>query len=106
MDCKEAERQISFFLKDELSEECLSEFVEHINKCQECKEELAIQYLATEGVVRLEEGASFSLEEELKSRLGAAEHKLRISVIINRICNNLETVAIILLGIAITYMVW
>ena len=33
--------------------------------CEECKEELTIQYLSSEGISRLEEGKTFDLDREL-----------------------------------------
>ena len=104
--CKQYENQIPKFLTEELYDEDLKNFVAHLNMCKSCKEELIIQYLATEGIQRLEEGASFSLDEELKTRIHAAEHKIKINSYVDRICNHLEGIAIVVLGLAITYMVW
>ena len=49
MTCKETEKMIPLFLKDELETEELREFMEHIESCEDCKEELTIQFLVTEG---------------------------------------------------------
>lgn len=106
MTCKEAEKQIPLFLKDSLDEESLSEFIDHIKQCKECKEELAIQYLTVEGLVRLEEGASFALDRELSIKIGQANRQIKINQRIERICRNIEALAIIVLGAAIVYMVW
>lgn len=106
MTCKEAERQIPLFLSDSLDEESLAEFMEHIRQCKECEEELAIQYLTVEGLARLEEGASFSLDEELNVKLLQADRRIRLNRRIERICKNVEALAILVLGAAIVYMVW
>lgn len=106
MTCKEAEKQIPLFLKDSLDEESLAEFINHIKQCKECEEELAIQYLTVEGLARLEEGASFSLDEELNVKIGQADRRIRINRRIERICKNVEALAILVLGAAIVYMVW
>ncbi len=106
MTCKEAEKQIPLFLKDSLDEESLDEFINHIKQCKECEEELAIQYLTVEGLARLEEGASFSLDKELSNKIGQADRRIRMNKRIERICKNIETLAILVLGAAIVYMVW
>jgi len=77
MKCKETEKLIPLFLNDELEDEELREFMEHIEKCEECKEELTIQFLVSEGVARLETGNVFDLQKELKVRLSDADHGLK-----------------------------
>lgn len=76
MTCKEVEKWIPLFLKDDLDTDDLREFMEHINNCEECKEELSIQFLVQEGMARLEAGNVFDLQNELKHRMEGAEHAL------------------------------
>ena len=54
MDCKETQRCIHLFLKDELDWDTAQKFVEHVRSCNECMEELTIEYLLSEGMSRLE----------------------------------------------------
>lgn len=77
MKCKQVEKMIPFYLKDELDTDDLRAFVEHINKCETCKEELTIQFLVQEGMVRLESGNVFDLNRELKLHMENAEHSLK-----------------------------
>ncbi len=77
MNCKEAEKMIPLFLEDNLDTEDLREFLEHIEKCRECKEELSIQFLVSEGLLRLETGNVFDLQNELKLQMDDAENTLR-----------------------------
>lgn len=65
MDCKQIQRRIPAFLKDELKSRELIRFLRHMDTCEECKEELTIQYLSSEGISRLEEGKTFDLDREL-----------------------------------------
>ena len=65
MDCKETERRISRFLANDLTGRELIQFIEHVESCESCKEELTIQYLSSEGIARLEEGKTFDLDREL-----------------------------------------
>lgn len=78
MTCKETEKMIPFFIQDDLETEELREFMEHIDGCEDCREELAIQFLVTEGMSRLEEGNVFDLQNELRYRMDEAGHALRL----------------------------
>ena len=78
MTCKEAEKLIPLFLKDELDTDDLREFMEHVDKCEECTEELSIQFLVLEGMARLEYGNVFDLQNELKTRMEEAGHILKL----------------------------
>ena len=69
MDCLEAEKKIPLFLENRMDEKEIRDFVEHIETCPECREELAIHFLASEGVAIIEEGESFDLDKELYERL-------------------------------------
>ena len=42
MDCKETQRCIALFLKDELDNDTAFSFAEHVYACKECMEELTI----------------------------------------------------------------
>ncbi|MBQ3798051.1 MAG: zf-HC2 domain-containing protein [Butyrivibrio sp.] len=77
MNCKDADRMIPLFLDDELDNQGLSDFLNHIDKCPECKEELTIQFLVKVGMQRLEDGNNFNLKNELDGILGKARKKLR-----------------------------
>ena len=76
MDCKQVEKMIPQFLDDDLTTEELREFMEHIENCTDCKEELTIEFLVSEGLVRLENGAVFDLQKELLECIASAERHL------------------------------
>ncbi|MBR3808293.1 MAG: zf-HC2 domain-containing protein [Lachnospiraceae bacterium] len=65
LDCKDYEKLIPDFLADKLDSETAENFIEHVETCQECMEEVSIQFLITEGMNRLEEGNTFELAKEL-----------------------------------------
>ncbi len=69
MDCKNIEKLIPRFIKDECTQKEEEMFLEHIRTCSDCKEELTIQFLLEEGLTRLENGESFDLNAELEKRL-------------------------------------
>ena len=82
MDCKEIQRWIPDFIKDKLDDKELEIFMEHIQECPECKEELTIQFLVAVGMESLEEGNTFDLQRELNDKMELAESKLRFRRII------------------------
>lgn len=69
---------IPAFLQDELSGKELEDFIEHIEGCPECKEELSIQFLVSEGLERLEAGNNFNLQKALENKLANAWHQVKI----------------------------
>ncbi len=75
MDCNKAEKLIPKFLKKECTEKEEIALLEHIKECPDCKEEMTIQLLLSEGLNRLESGGSFDLNEELEKRLKNTKHE-------------------------------
>ncbi|MCD8039863.1 MAG: zf-HC2 domain-containing protein [Lachnospiraceae bacterium] len=69
MDCKETQRCIPMFLKDELDWSTAQKFVEHVYSCSDCMEELSIEYLLFEGMSRIENADEFDMQKELEKRL-------------------------------------
>jgi len=95
MDCKEAEKKIPSFLDGELDGRDLAEFVEHIEGCPDCMEELSIQFLIAEGMEQLEQGNNFNLQDELLRKLGIADDKIRLNRILRHILLVLECMVVV-----------
>lgn len=95
LNCKEADKLIPYFLKNELNNHDLKRFVEHIAGCPDCKEELSIQFLVEEGMNRLEEGGSFDLQSELNKRLEGEKTKMRFRTGFQVFVYTLEILAIL-----------
>lgn len=76
MECKEFERLIPGFISRKLDYPTLKRFYVHRDRCAECREELAIQFLVTEGMHRLEDGSAFDLQFELEQRLEETKRKI------------------------------
>ncbi len=70
------EKLIPQFLDDDLDNQDLSDFLDHIDNCPECKEELTIQFLVRVGMQRLEDGNTFNLVQELERELTDAKKKM------------------------------
>ena len=77
MDCKETRKNIDKFIEDELDSRDLQSFVKHVTECEECREELAIQYLVTEGMLHLEKESTFDLQSQLEKKMESARRKIR-----------------------------
>ena len=77
MDCKEFAGLIQDFWGDRLDEMKLSEFLEHVDECENCKDELRIQYLIYEGLERLETGATFDVDKDLAEWMELQRKRLR-----------------------------
>ena len=101
MNCKEAEKKISSFLQDDLDGRNLAEFVEHIDACPECMEELSIQFLVAEGMEQLEKGNSFNLQEALHYKLADADYRIRLNRTLRHILIWLEAAVAVAIVIAL-----
>ncbi len=77
MTCKDIDKSITLFLEDDLDNQDLADFLDHIDNCPECREELTIQFLVRTGMQRLEDGNTFNLKEELDNLLKSAEKRLK-----------------------------
>ncbi len=78
MDCKEFERLINDYIDNKLDFAMTKRFNEHLCCCPNCKEELNIQFLVGKGLVRLEEGSAFDLQNEMKELLQDSRKKVRL----------------------------
>ena len=77
MDHKDIQKLIPDFLNDDLENRELAGFLDHIDNCPECREELTIQFLVRVGMQRLEDGNTFNLKKELDILLSDAKKKLK-----------------------------
>lgn len=102
MDCKEFEKLIPGFIDHKLDYQTLKKFSEHMEQCENCKEELVIQFLVTEGVQRLEDGSAFDLQKELDQRMNETKRKIRVHGKMIRLGIAMEIIAVcLLIGIVI-----
>ena len=77
MDCKEFRGLIRAFLDDSLDEFRLAEFLDHYEECEDCRDELRIQYLIYEGLERLESGDTFDVDKDLAKTMELQRKRLR-----------------------------
>ena len=101
MKFKEFEKLIPGFIEDRLDYSAMKRFSEHMEQCDNCKEEVVIQFLVTEGVQRLEDGRAFDLQKELDRRLSKVQRKIKVQGNMIRLGVAMEIAAVgILIGIA------
>lgn len=72
MDCRETQSKIINFIDDQLDEEEILEFINHIRNCKECFEELEINYIMLVGMRQLDDGEELTadFQKRLKDELG------------------------------------
>ncbi len=78
LDHKTIEKEIPDFLEDRLSNKELEQFLDHMDHCASCQDELSIQYLVRRGLPKLETDGDFSLNQELSSYMTLQKNRLRI----------------------------
>ena len=106
---KEAERCIPSFFDESIENLELVEFLENIDRCPDCREELTIQFLVGRGLQSLSMGDEFNLAGELDKKLLKAHARLnrlyrleRFSWILRAIVVA-ETVALFMLTLRILF---
>ena len=95
MDCKEVIKMIPDFLNNQLNSRELRSFLNHVEECQECREELAIQFLVQEGMARLEEGNTFDLQKEFDWMMEDTRRRMKIREAFHFFVYGVEILAII-----------
>lgn len=64
------------FLEENLDDVQLAAFLEHIDSCADCREELTIQYMIREGLDRVETGETFNVHSDLNAFVAAQRRRL------------------------------
>ncbi len=103
---KEFERDIPAFLGDQLSDNELDDFLQHLDACKVCQDELSIQYLVYEGMPRLETGETFNLQNELRDYIKLEKGRLRRRRRLFRTAFSLEIFTVLLAVAAGIVYLW
>ena len=101
MNCKDFEKQIPFYQADTLSTKELNDFMTHLSECATCQEELAIYYLVHDGIMHLEDGKAFDLQQIMDAHKERSLMQLKRRRIINRIIYGLEALIVIAIIIVV-----
>ena len=103
MDCKGFEKLIPDYLAKKLDYPTLKRFYQHMGKCRDCREELDIQFLVSEGMHRLEEGNAFDLQAELEQRIAETRKSLRLHSVFLHLGIAMEIIALVMIA---SIVVW
>lgn len=106
MNCKDAEKMIPDFLVKKLNRNQLSQFLEHVENCPDCMEELTIQYLVMTGTSLIEDGKSFDLQEALHNLLQEAHTQVNRGRIMTIFSYVLEALAIVIVMIILIMVIF
>lgn len=76
--CKQAEKMVMPFINEQLNEQELERFLQHIEFCPSCKEELEIYYTVSTGLKQLDSGTgAYDIAGALEDALNQAWMKVR-----------------------------
>lgn len=102
MTCKEFEKLIPEYVAKKLDYLTLKDFYAHMQSCDECKEELTINFLVEDGLKKLENGDAYDLHKEWGSRVDETKRKLLRNESLIKIGFWIEIVAVgVIAGVAI-----
>lgn len=78
MTCMKAQGQITAFINDELNITELDKFIDHIDSCEDCKEELEVYYTLLTAMKQLDEDKNLSddFNQELKEKLDKTQERI------------------------------
>ncbi len=103
MECREAERLVMPYIQDQLSGQELEDFLEHVEGCPGCQEELEIYFTVEVGLKQLEEeSGSYNIKGEMEASLEAARQKVRLARLFKIVYYAVDTLTA--LGIASTIL--
>lgn len=78
MKCSETEQAIQLYIDNQLTGPELRDFLTHIEECPKCYEEMEINYLIKEALLRLEDGKTLDLRKELQQKIQDSKNCLLI----------------------------
>lgn len=109
MTCREAEKMIVPYIQDALTVDELDEFLEHVDSCDNCMEELEIHYMVDVGLKKLDEDdATYDIVGDLMRKMeGSARELKRFTMLqITRYAVNTLSAVSLLLAVALQIRIW
>lgn len=77
MTCREAERLVMPYINGSITDEELKAFVEHIDHCPDCREELEIYFTVDVGIRQLdEESGTYNIKGALENALDVSRQRI------------------------------
>lgn len=86
MTCEEAERLVMPYIRDELTDEELELFLDHVESCDNCKEELEIYFMVDVGLQQLDHDCgTYDITGELERKIEDSYNRVK-NIYLMRIC--------------------
>lgn len=70
MECFEVDTKIISYLENTLEDDELEAFLEHLNECEDCRNEVALYFTLIEGLKQMDEPQNMRRKSLLRSRDG------------------------------------
>lgn len=107
MECKEVQKLITKYVAKDMNEKELELFLDHIETCKECYEELEINYTIYAALMQLDDnpGASYDMSAMLLEQLKASRRFIIRKKAFDRFKNALYAVAMVALIIVVIIQV-
>lgn len=109
MTCAEAEKLIVPYMEDKLSVTELEDFIEHIETCKNCREELEIHYMVDVGLKKLDQAdGNFDIVGALKRKIAdsaAILHRYMMLQVAGYSAGTLMTMALLVM-ILLQLRIW
>jgi hypothetical protein len=101
INCRDFNKQIPLYQEEALSTKELKAFIAHISGCAECQEELAIRYLINDGLMRLEDGEAYDLQQIMDTHKVRAMNQLKKRRTLQRLVYGFQALLVIALIIVL-----
>ena len=75
--CRQIEQYINDFISSTITGDELSDFLDHVERCSACYEELEIRYLLAEALDRVENGETINIKKEIRDKIRMARFLLK-----------------------------
>ena len=83
MNCQETQRLVMPYIQDELTPEELEGFLEHVEACPDCREELEIYFTVDVGIRQLDEGTgTYNIKGALETALELSRQRVHTLMIL------------------------
>lgn len=107
--CKEAERMVTPYIKDELDGDELEAFLAHLENCPSCQEELEIYFMVDVGLKQLDkDSGTFDIIGALQRRIEESYYRVRMMWAFRAIRYALNTLGImaVMVTILLQFRIW
>ena len=104
MTCQEAERLVFPYIRDELDGDTVEAFLEHIDSCEACSEELEICFTVDVGLKKLDSGTgAYDIAGDLERKLEDSYDEIKRMWSFRMFKYSAATLG--LMGLALTFLV-